>query len=163
MGSVKSSKPKKQRKYFHSRPLHKKQAGLAGHLSKKLRQQLGKRSMSLRKSDTVKVMRGSRKGHEGKIVEVSYRKGTVSIEKLIRKKADGTEIPLPIKASKVIITEIDRSDARRFKGKAKKALLDAAKEPESGTKAFKKPEGKGETGKHGKKGAGKELEKKQKK
>ncbi len=132
MGSIKSSKPKKQRKQLYLRPLHKKQAGLKGHLSKRLREQLGRRSLSLRKGDVVRVMRGSKKGSEGKIIGVNYKKGTVSVDKLTRKKADGTEIPLRIKACNMLIVDVDRSDARRFKGKLKKAAAIEQEEKQAG-------------------------------
>ena len=117
MKSVKSSKPKKQRKFHYEKDLHKKQQGLAGHLSKKLKEQLKTRSLALRKGDTVKVMNGKNNGKSGKIVEVNYKNGTVFIEKLTRKKANGEEIPLPMQASNLLVTDIDKSDGKRFKGK----------------------------------------------
>ena len=117
MQKVESSKPKKQRRYFYSKALHRKQKDLSGHLSKKLAERLGKRSLQVRKGDTVKIMRGSKKGSEGNVTGVDYRKGVVFIDKLVRKKADGTEIPMPVKASNLLIADVDRSDARRFKGK----------------------------------------------
>jgi len=112
-----SSKPKKQRKAHYHRPLHVRQACLCGHLSKQLRKQLGRRSLAIRKGDTVKVLRGGKRGTEGKVIGVDYKKGTVLIDKLVRKKTDGTEIPLPVRASKLVLTDVDKSDARRFKGK----------------------------------------------
>lgn len=117
MKSIKSSKPKKQRKFHYEKDLHKKQQGLAGHLDKKLREQLKTRSIALRKGDTVKVMNGKNKNKSGKIIEVHYKKGTVYVEKIIRKKANGEEIPLPVQASNLLVTDIDKSDGKRFKGK----------------------------------------------
>ncbi|MDP2973944.1 MAG: 50S ribosomal protein L24 [Candidatus Diapherotrites archaeon] len=133
--AIESSKPKKQRKYLYSKPLHKRQKDLSGHLSKKLRQALGKRSLQLRKGDTVRVMKGAKRNSEGKIMSVDYKKSTVCIEKLTRKKTDGTEIPLPVKACNLLVTDVDRSDSRRFK-----------KQPK-GEKAAEKHEAKTETGK----------------
>ena len=112
-----SSKPKKQRKAHYCRPLHVRQACLCSHLSKQLRKQFGRRNLAVRKGDTVKVLRGSKRGAEGKVTGVDYKKGTVLIDKLVRKKTDGTEIPLPMRASKLVLTDVDKSDARRFKGK----------------------------------------------
>lgn len=124
MNSVKSSKPKKQRRFHYEKPMHKKQSGLSGHLDKKLREQLKARSIALRKGDSVKVMNGKNKGKSGKITEVDYKKGTVFIEKLVRKKANGEEIPLPMQASNLLVTDVDKSDAKRFKGKMEKKKVE---------------------------------------
>jgi len=118
MKGTKSSKPKKQRKHHYEKSLHRKQASLAGHLDKKLREQLKTRSLALKKGDTVKVMKGKNKGKSGKVTEVNYKKGTVYVEKIIRKKANGEEIPLPVQASNLLVTDIDKSDGKRFKGKS---------------------------------------------
>lgn len=117
---IKSSKPKKQRKFHYAKPLHMKQQCLASHLNKKLAKQLEKRSMPIRKGDTMKVMRGQMKGKTGKITGVNYGKGIVFIENVMRKKANGEEVQVPLKASNLLIVDLDKSDAKRFKGKVLK-------------------------------------------
>ncbi len=117
---VESSKPKKQRRAFHKMPMHKRQKSISATLSKPLRKSLGKRSLSLRKGDQVRVMRGKHKGTEAKVASVNYMKMQVFLEKLMIKKADGTEKALPLHASNLMITDIDKSDARRA-GKGIKA------------------------------------------
>ncbi len=126
--AIESSKPKKQREYLYSKPLHKRQKDLSGHLSKKLRQALGKRSLQLRKGDTVRVMKGAKRNSEGKIMSVDYKKSIVCIEKLTRKKTDGTEIPLQFKACNLLVTDVDRSDSRRFKKAKEKGAVKSAAE-----------------------------------
>jgi len=115
MNRVKSHKPKKQRRFHYQKPLHLKQAGLSVHLDKKGRQLLGVKSVSVRKNDTVKVLSGAKKGSTGKITGIDYSKGVVFIDKLVRKKASGEEILLPVHASNLVATDLDRSDAKRFK------------------------------------------------
>ena len=44
-----------------------------------------------------------------------YKKGLVFIEKILRKKADGTEIPVGVHASKVVVLDLYMDDAKRFK------------------------------------------------
>lgn len=117
---IESSKPKKQRKFHYDKPLHMKQQGLASHLDKKLAKQLEKKSIPIRKGDTMKVMRGGMKGKSGKITGVSYRKGIVFIENVMRKKANGEEVQVPLKASNLLVVDLDKSDAKRFKGKVLK-------------------------------------------
>jgi len=112
---IESSKPGKQRKFFFESALHLKRNSLAGHLSKELRKKTGRRNSTLRKGDTVKVLRGKHRGKEGKITKVNYKKGLVFIEKILRKKADGTEIPVGVHASKVVVLDLYMDDAKRFK------------------------------------------------
>ena len=95
-----------------------KRNALAGHLSRDLRKKLGLRSMPLRKGDTVKIMRGKNRGREGKITGVNYKRGIVFIEKIIRKKSDGTEIQFGIPASKVLVIDME-IDEKRLRKKAK--------------------------------------------
>ena len=117
---IESSKPKKQRKFHYDKPLHMKQQCLASHLDKKLAKQLEKRSIPIRKGDTMKVMRGGMKGKTGKITAVNYGKGIVFIENVMRKKANGEEVQVPLKTSNLLVVDLDKSDAKRFKGKVLK-------------------------------------------
>lgn len=138
--SVDSSKPKKQRKFFHEMPLHKRQKSLAAHLSKGLRKVLGRRSLQLRKGDKVRVMRGEHNDFEGKVIRADYKKQRVFLEKLVRKKSDGTEKPVPLHASNLMITEIDRSDARRLSKEKKKVKgTEAGAEKPEAKPAAEKP------------------------
>ncbi|MBN1940612.1 MAG: 50S ribosomal protein L24 [Candidatus Diapherotrites archaeon] len=119
--NIESSKPKKQRKFFLEKALHLKQKSVSGHLSKELRKKTGRRSISMRKGDTVRIMTGKSKGKEAKITGVDYAKTRIFIEKMTRKKSDGTEIPVGINASNVLVVDLDSSDSKRFKKTAKKA------------------------------------------
>ncbi|PNV78415.1 MAG: 50S ribosomal protein L24 [Thermoproteota archaeon] len=112
-----SSKPSKQRKYYFNAPLHKIGAMMSAHLSDKLREELGIRSLPVRKGDKVRVVRGDIRYRlkEGKIIKVDRKKRRIYIEGITRKKADGTEIPVPIHPSKVEIVEINRDDEERMK------------------------------------------------
>ena len=112
-----SYQPRKQRKQLYTEPLHLRRERVASHLSKELRKQLGMRSVTLRTDDLVKVMRGKFKGKSGKITSVNYTKKRVLIEKVLRKKADGTEIQVPLEPSNLMVMEVDKTDGRRFKGK----------------------------------------------
>lgn len=82
-------------------------------LSKELREKYGFRTATIRKGDTVLVMRGDYKGHEGKVISVNYSKGRITIEGINVKKADGSLRPVPIHPSKVMITKLDLTDKWR--------------------------------------------------
>ena len=137
---IESSKPKKQRKFHYDKPLHMKQQCLASHLDKKLAKQLEKRSMPIRKGDTMKIMRGGMKGKTGKITGVNYGKGIVFIENVMRKKANGEEVQVPLKASNLLIVDLDRSDSKRFKGKVLKEEKKKEEKPAKGEKKETKEE-----------------------
>lgn len=112
---IQSAKPKKQRKFRFNASLHKRQKFLHVHVSKELQAKLGiaKRSLQIRKGDTVKVMSGKFQGKSGKVSDVNLRTNKIAIESIIRKNAKGKEKPIPIYASKVYLTDLDLSDKIR--------------------------------------------------
>lgn len=64
------------------------------------------RSMPIRKDDEVKVVRGTYKGREGKVVEVYRKKYVIHIERVQRSKANGAQVFVGIHPSKVTITKL---------------------------------------------------------
>jgi len=112
---MKSIQPRKQRKNYYTAPLHKKHKWLSSHLTENLLLKYDKRSIPIVKGDTVKVLRGSFRGHEDKIVRVNIHKQTVNIEGLTLVKADGTKIPKPIHPSNLLITKLNLTDSWRRK------------------------------------------------
>ena len=109
-----SYQPRKQRKRVFKAPLHTRQKMMAAHLSLKLRKELGTRSLPVRKGDTVKILRGKFRGKTGKVVRVDLRRMRVYVEGATVRKANGTEVLVPIHPSNLLIVDVDRSDERRF-------------------------------------------------
>jgi len=145
MNRKSSRKPGVQRKAHFTRPLHRKCLEFRAALSKGLRKALGKRSLTVRKGDTVKVMRGGHRGFSGKVAKMKAIKYQVFLEKLNRKKADGTEVLVPLKASNLMITELEKSDEKRVKGMKIKGRADAKAADKKGAKKdVKKDEKKAE-------------------
>ncbi|MBC7112619.1 MAG: 50S ribosomal protein L24 [Candidatus Methanomethyliales bacterium] len=105
-----SIKPKLQRK---PAPLHLRRKNMRAPLSDELRERYGTRTAALRKGDTVLIVRGDYKGHEGKVSSIDLSKMRITVEGVTMKKTDGTTKPVPIKPSKVIITKLDLSDKKR--------------------------------------------------
>ncbi|MEM4366629.1 MAG: 50S ribosomal protein L24 [Candidatus Anstonellales archaeon] len=87
----------------------------SSHISKALRKKLGarKRSISVRKGDRVKVMRGEYKGKEGTVAKVNSKAGKVYIEGITVKNARGKEVLVPFDASNLLLTELVMSDERK--------------------------------------------------
>ncbi|MEM4626786.1 MAG: 50S ribosomal protein L24, partial [Ignisphaera sp.] len=108
------AQPRKQRKILFNLPLHLRWHLIAAPLSPSLREELGIRRLYVRKNDTVKVVRGDWKGHEGKVMKIDLKRARIFIEGVTLKKADGSEVFYPIHPSKVMIVKLgDIDDVRR--------------------------------------------------
>ena len=116
------SNARKSRKAFIEMPLHKRVKSIAAPIAKKLENEQGKKAISIRKGDTVKIVRGSFKGKEGKVIEVILSKLKIIIDSAKRKKSDGTEFNLAIDPSNVVIIDFNKSDSKRFKHKTTKKV-----------------------------------------
>lgn len=132
---VKTTKPRKQRKRLYQAPLHERYKQFSAPLSPELKSSHNTNSVPVRVGDTVRVMRGDRKGFEGKVTRVDRKKYRIFIEGVTREKVDGTTILVPIHPSKVIITRLNlddkwRKEALKRKGIGKKAELPEEKIPE---------------------------------
>ncbi|MEM2923022.1 MAG: 50S ribosomal protein L24 [Candidatus Nitrosocaldus sp.] len=101
------------RKQIYSSPLHRKSKQVCSPLSEELRRQYGRRSIRVRKGDTVKVLRGEYKGVEGKVQRVHVKDCRLEIEGLQREKVKGDKVPVLIHASKVMIIALDMEDKLR--------------------------------------------------
>ncbi|KAG7196028.1 60S ribosomal protein L26B [Scheffersomyces spartinae] len=113
---VSSSRSKSRKAHFTASSIEKR-ALMSASLSKELRAQYGIKSLPIRKEDQVLVVRGSKKGSEGKINSVYRLKFAVQVEKLQKEKSNGSSIPINIHPSKVVITKL-------FLDKDRKALIE---------------------------------------
>ncbi|GAY24937.1 50S ribosomal protein L24 [Desulfurococcaceae archaeon AG1] len=112
---TRSSKPGKQRKALAKAPLHARWRFLNAMLSEDLAREHGVKRLPVRAGDTVVILRGDWKGHEGKVVEVDLKRSRVAVEGVTIKKADGTPVYYMIHASKVMITKLGEIDEVRKK------------------------------------------------
>lgn len=109
-----STQTRKQRKYVHNAPLHVKHKMMNAALSKDLKTEYGINSVPVRSGDTVKVMRGSHRGMNGKVTKVSLAKTSVFVEEVGVSRADGTKALRPVHPSNVQIIKFDSSDKKRM-------------------------------------------------
>lgn len=108
-----SSQPRKQRLARANAPQHKARKQVASHLSEELLLRYNRRSATLVTGDEVKVLRGDHRGKSGKVVEVRVPDRKVVIEGITNKKADGTEVALPVDPSNLLIVRLNLEDKRR--------------------------------------------------
>ena len=145
---MKTSKPRKQRKRLYQAPLHRRYKRFSAPLSPQLEKSHNTNSIPVRTGDTVRIMRGERKGFEGKVSGVDRTKYRILVEGVTREKVDGTTMLIPVHPSKVVITRLNLDDKWRRgilerKGKGMKAKLPEEeiveeKEPEPPKKEEKK-------------------------
>ena len=105
--------PRKQRKRTEEAPLHERHKKVRGTLSSDLREEYGQRSVRVNQGDTVEVSRGDFAGQEAEVVDIDLRAAAVHVEGITQETADGEEVPRPVDASNLKVTELELSDDRR--------------------------------------------------
>ena len=110
-----STQPRKERKTLYNLPVHKNRARIAAHLDGPLLEKHGKRSTTLRKGDTVRIMRGEYSGISGKVLDVNTRTGKVTVDGVTVSKAKATQVARPLDPSNLVITKLDLTDPLRRK------------------------------------------------
>jgi large subunit ribosomal protein L24 len=108
-----SRQPRKQRTRTRDAPLHERHDQVRATLSEDLREEYGQRNVRVNAGDTVEVLRGDFAGEEGEVAEVDLKKAAVYVEDVTIEKADGEEVPRPLDASNLRVTDLDLDDDRR--------------------------------------------------
>ena len=123
---MKTTKPGKQRKRLYQAPLNERYKRFSAPLSSKLKESHGTNSVPVRNGDTVMIMRGDRKGSEGKVTQINRKNYRILIEGATREKVDGTTTLIPIHPSKVMITRLNLDDKWRKKILERKGVTEKA-------------------------------------
>ena len=105
--------PTKQRNRQERAPLHEKQKQVRAPLSPELREEYGQRNVRVNAGDTVEVQRGDFAGESGEVIRVDLRAAEIHVEDVTLETADGEEVPRPLEASNVQVTDLDLEDDRR--------------------------------------------------
>jgi large subunit ribosomal protein L24 len=108
-----SKSPRKQRRRVQNASLHERKNMLKCRLDEFLQEEYGLRSLVVKKGDLVRIMRGQFRDTEGKITEVSYKKGVVYLENATITKADGKEASVPIHPSNLLLVKLELNDERK--------------------------------------------------
>ncbi len=141
---TRSKQPRKQRKALYNAPLHARHRLMTARLSEDLQRQYGIKRLTIRKGDTVLILRGDFKGVRGKVVEVDLREMRIHVENATMKKPGGETVYYPIHPSKVMIVELDTGDRRRLEAieKARKQREEYLRKLEETkeARALRKPE-----------------------
>lgn len=130
-----STQPRKERKTLYNLPTHKARARIAAHLDEPLLLKYNTRSITLRKGDTVRIMRGEFAGTSGKVLEVNTRTGKVTVDGVTVSKAKATQVARPLDPSNLVLTKLDLTDPlRREKLGAAESDAESAESPAKAAK-----------------------------
>ena len=130
-----STQPRKERWSLYNLPVHKRRAQVAAHLDEPLLLKYNTRSATLRKGDTVRVMRGEYAGISGKVLDVNTRTRKVTVDGVTVQKAKANQVARPLDPSNLVITKLDLSDPLR---REKLGAAESDVEKEAPKKAPKK-------------------------
>ena len=102
---VSSSRRKSRLAHFNA-PSHLRYKLMSANVSDELKQKHGVRSLPVRREDTVRIVRGSFKGTEGKVSTVYRRRWCLYIEKVSKNRKNGATVRVPINASNCVLTKL---------------------------------------------------------
>ena len=104
-----------ERKKYYTEKLHKRKNRLHVHLSKDLKgkMKVKTRAISVRKGDSVRIMRGPEKGKEVKVSDVNVLRRLVFLEGIVVKNSRGREVPVPIEPSNLLLLSLESTPERK--------------------------------------------------
>ena len=108
-----SKSPRKQRRRVRNAALHERKNLLKCRLDEFLQEEYGLRSLVIKKGDLVRIMRGQFRDTEGKVTNVSYKKGLVYLDNTTITKADGKEAFVPIHPSNLLLVKLELDEERK--------------------------------------------------
>jgi large subunit ribosomal protein L24 len=113
--STRSVQPRRQWKAVFTANHQERRRRMAVPLSRELRTRYGRRSLPVRKGDTVRVLAGSYStvGEERRVAKVDREHYRLTLDNVTTKTADAKLKPLPIRPSHLVLTKLNLSDPWR--------------------------------------------------
>ncbi|HTT34600.1 MAG TPA: 50S ribosomal protein L24 [Thermoplasmata archaeon] len=108
-----SALPRRQRRRAFTAHTAERRRRMAVLLSRELRQRYGRRSLPVRKGDTVRILSGSYAGREERVAKVDRRGYAVTLDNVTGKAADAKLKPLPIRLSHLVLIRLNLADGWR--------------------------------------------------
>ncbi len=105
--------PRRQRRALYSASTFERRRRMTVPLSRELRSRFGRRSLPLRKGDTVRVLSGSFVGREERVAKVNLRDYSVTLDNVTLKTAEEKLKPLALRTSHLVLTRLNLADPWR--------------------------------------------------
>ncbi|MGA8542064.1 MAG: 50S ribosomal protein L24 [Thermoplasmata archaeon] len=110
---ISPTSPRRQRKALYTASTFERRRRMTVPLSRELRGRFRKRSIPIRKGDTVRVLSGSFEGREERVAKVVRRTYSVVLDNVTLKTGEEKLKPLPIRTSHLVITRLNLADPWR--------------------------------------------------
>lgn len=105
--------PRRQRRAGYNATTFERRLRMTVPLSRELRARFHRRSVPVRKGDTVRVMKGSYVGREERVQKVDRRGYTVTLDNVTLKTGEEKLKPLPIRTNHLLLVRLNLGDAWR--------------------------------------------------
>lgn len=105
--------PRRQRKAVYEASTFERRVLMTVPLSRELRRRFQRRSVPVRKGDTVRVMSGSFIGREERVAKIDRRGYSVTLDNVTLKTGESKLKPLAIRTSHLVLTKLNLADAWR--------------------------------------------------
>ncbi len=105
--------PRRQRRALYTASTAERRRRMAVLLSRELRRRFRRRSVPVRKGDTVRVLSGSFVGREERVAKISRRDYAVTLDNVTLKTAEEKLKPLALRPSHLVITRLNLADPWR--------------------------------------------------
>lgn len=105
--------PRRQRKARYTADTFERRIRMTVPLSRELRSRFRRRSLPVRKGDTVRVLSGSFAGREERVAKVDRRGYTVTLDNVTLKTADEKMKPLSLNVGHLVLTRLNLADPWR--------------------------------------------------
>ncbi|MGP8073272.1 MAG: 50S ribosomal protein L24 [Thermoplasmata archaeon] len=105
--------PRRQRRAVYNADTFERRLRMTVPLSRELRSRFHRRSVPLRKGDTVRVMKGSFVGREERVAKIDRRGYTVTLDNVTLKSGEEKLKPLPVRTNHLLIVRLNLADAWR--------------------------------------------------
>ncbi|HXQ48420.1 MAG TPA: 50S ribosomal protein L24 [Thermoplasmata archaeon] len=113
MSALSPHSPRRQRKSVYDATTFQRRILMTVPLSRELRRRFHRRSVPVRKGDTVRVMSGSFVGREERVAKIDRRGYSVTLDNVTLKTGEAKLKPLAIKTSHLVVTKLNLADAWR--------------------------------------------------
>jgi large subunit ribosomal protein L24 len=113
MSRVSPHSPRRQRKALYTADTFERRRRMTVLLSRELRTRFHRRSVPVRKGDTVRVLAGSFSGREERVAKIDRRAYSVTLDNVTLKTADEKLKPLGLRPGRLVITRLNLSDPWR--------------------------------------------------
>src|SRR5690349_2716968 len=113
MSSTSSTQPRRQRRAAYEAHTFERRRRMSVALSRELRGRFHRRSIPIRKGDTVRILSGSYVGREERVAKVDRRSYAVTLDNVTGKTGEKKLKPLPIRLSHLLVTRLNLADPWR--------------------------------------------------